>query len=73
MMDIDSVVEIIEAEFSLGNRAARSTDLTEAGAGQPQVEDYQAIETTILNPVRDAHALIVKVSCAIGCLYGAHG
>ena len=47
--------------------------VAEEGAGQPQTEDYQAIETSILSPVREVYALIVKISLAIGCLYGAHG
>ena len=72
-MDIESVIEIVEDEFSLRDKIERRTDLTEAGATQPQAEDYQAIETAILNPVRQAYALIVKISLAIGCLYGAHG
>ena len=73
MMDIESVVEIVEAEFSLGDALKSRDQVAEAGAGQPEIEDYQAIETSILNPVRDAYALIVKISLAIGCLYGAHG
>ena len=73
VMDIESVVGIVEEEFSLGNRTARQSDLAEPGAGQLQMADYQAIETTILEPVRKAHALIVRISLAIGCLYGAHG
>lgn len=72
-MDMDSVIEIVEAEFSLRDKAERRDDVTEQGAGPAQTEDYQAIETTILTPVRQAYALIVKISLAIGCLYGAHG
>jgi phosphoenolpyruvate carboxylase len=73
MMDIDSVVEIVEAEFSLGDALKSRADVAEDGAGQPEIVDYQAIETSILNPVRAAHELIVKISLAVGCLYGAHG
>ena len=72
-MDMDSVIEIVEAEFSLRDKAERRDDVTEQGAGPAQTEDYKAIETTILTPVRQAYALIVKISLAIGCLYGAHG
>lgn len=73
MMDIEAVAGIVEAEFSLGGAAPRPPALAEAGAGQPGIEDYRAIETSILNPIRIAHALIVRISSAIGCLYGAHG
>ena len=73
MMDIDSVIAIVEAEFGLGNELKSRDIVAEEGAGQPQTEDYQAIETSILNPVREAYALIVKISLAIGSLYGAHG
>lgn len=72
-MDMESVVEIVEDEFSLRDKVERRTDLTETGAAQPQAEDYQSIQTAILDPVREAHALIIKISLAIGCLYGAHG
>ena len=73
MMDIDSVIEIVEAEFGLGSTLKSRDKVAEAGASQANFVDYQAIETSILNPVRDAYALIVKISLAIGCLYGAHG
>ena len=73
MMDIDSVIEIVEAEFGLGRGPRRRDEVAEAGTSEPQREDYKAIETSILNPVREAYALIVRISLAIGCLYGAHG
>jgi phosphoenolpyruvate carboxylase len=72
-MDIESVIEIVEAEFGLGHEFKSQDTVAEEGASQPQTADYQAIETSILNPVRQAHALIVEISLAIGCLYGAHG
>jgi phosphoenolpyruvate carboxylase len=72
-MDVESVVEIVETEFGLGEDRKPRDAVAEEGAGQPQTEDYQAIETSILNPVREAHDLIIKISLAIGCLYGAHG
>lgn len=72
-MDVDAVTEIVKTEFGLGEDQRAHDDVAEAGASQPQFVDYQAIETSILNPVREAYGLIVKISLTIGCLYGAHG
>ena len=60
-------------QVPLGDALKSHDEVAEAGTGQPEIVDYQAIETRILNPVRDAYALIVKITLAIGCLYGAHG
>ena len=72
-MDVAAVIEIVEAEFGLGEGLKPRDAVAEEGAGPSQTVDYQAIETSILNPVREAYDLIIKISLAIGCLYGAHG
>ena len=51
-------------QVPLGDALKSHDEVAEAGAGQPEIVDYQAIETRILNPVRDAYALIVKLRLA---------